>query len=306
MRFLIVGAGALGGYFGGRLSEIGRDVTFLVRPRRAAQLAANGLTIKSPLGDAALPPPATVTQENLRETFDVVLLSCKSYDLASAADAVAPTVGPETVIVPVLNGMSHIDYLTTRFGAHRVLGGQAQIAATLDADGGIRHFSPFCNLSFGEVAGGASDRTTAITQQMEGAKFDSRASADIMREMWEKWAFIATLAGGTCLMRASVGEIITAGGGDLLLQLLAECVSVAEAAGFPPRAARLETSRALLTAKDSHLTASMLRDIEQGFRIEADHVIGELLRRAKPGTTPLLHVVYTHLKSYEARQFKGT
>ncbi len=302
MRFLIVGAGALGGYYGGRLIQIGRDVTFLVRPRRAGQLAATGLTIKSPLGDAALPPPQTLTQDTLRETFDVVLLGCKAYDLTDAADAMAPAVGAQTAIIPVLNGLMHIDYLTERFGAQRVLGGQAQIAATLDDAGGIVHMSPFCSLSFGEVAGGLSDRATAIAQQMAGAQFDSQASADIMLEMWEKWTFLATLAGATGLMRAPVGDIITAGGGDFLLALFEECAAIAAASGYAPRKSRIDLAHKRLAEQGSLLTASMLRDIENGTRIEADHVIGDLLRRARPGAAPLLKIAYTHLKAYEARR----
>src|SRR6476619_7075840 len=142
MRTLIVGAGATGGYFGGRLLEAGRDVTFLVRPRRAAQLAERGLVITSPVGDVRLPTPPTVQADALREPFDVVLLSCKAYDLDDAIASFAPAVGPETVILPLLNGMRHVDTLETRFGADAVLGGLCMISSTLDDDGTIRHLSP--------------------------------------------------------------------------------------------------------------------------------------------------------------------
>jgi 2-dehydropantoate 2-reductase len=116
MRVLVVGAGAIGGYFGGRLLEAGRDVTFLVRPRRAAELAQTGLVIRSKLGDMNLPAPPTVTSDTLRQAFDLVILSCKAYDLDDAMTSFAPAVGPETVILPLLNGMRHLDALEARFG----------------------------------------------------------------------------------------------------------------------------------------------------------------------------------------------
>jgi len=122
MRVLVVGAGAIGGYFGGRLLEAGRDVTFLVRPRRAAELARAGLVIESPNGDVTLPNPPTVQANALAEKFDVVLLSCKAFDLEDAMKSVAPAVGPQTSIIPLLNGMRHLDALEARFGANQVLG----------------------------------------------------------------------------------------------------------------------------------------------------------------------------------------
>src|SRR6202043_1931860 len=109
MRILVVGAGAIGGYFGGRLLQAGRDVTFLVRPRRAAELAKAGLIVKSPHGDVTLAAPATTLSENIRRPFDLVLLSCKAYDLEGAMDSFAAAVGPETMILPLLNGMKHLD-----------------------------------------------------------------------------------------------------------------------------------------------------------------------------------------------------
>src|SRR5271155_158407 len=197
MRILVVGAGAVGGYFGGRLLQAGRDVTFLVRPRRATELAKHGLTIRSPVGDFHRASPLIVLQEGLAEPFDLVLLSCKAFDLDGAMVSFAKAVGPATAILPLLNGMRHIDQLAERFGAERVLGGQCAISATLDAD------------------------------------FAARLSDEIRQEMWEKWVFIATAAGITCLMRAAVGDYIAAGAADLATGLLTECASIAAAQGFP-------------------------------------------------------------------------
>jgi 2-dehydropantoate 2-reductase len=308
MRILVVGAGAIGGYFGGRLIEAGRDVTFLVRQRRAAELATSGLKIKNAAGDLSVPSPPTVRAEELRAHFDLILLSCKAYDLDGAIASFAPAVGPRTAILPLLNGMRHLDVLEARFGRAPVLGGQCYIAATLDEDHAIVHLNNDHELSFGEREGGRSARIDAIAGEMAGVLFKARASEQIIQEMWEKWVFLATLAGSTCLMRASIGDIVgSPGGRDFLLGLFDECRAVAQANRHPPRDAFMERSRAALTAEGSSLTASMLRDIERGAPIEADHIIGDLIRRAgeigaRADHVTLLRVAYAHLKAYEARQ----
>jgi 2-dehydropantoate 2-reductase len=304
MRILVVGAGAIGGYFGGRLLEAGRDVTFLVRPRRQAQLGKTGLVIRSRFGDVTLPAPPTVTADALRQPFDLILLSCKSYDLESAADSFAPAVGPNTVILPLLNGMGHMDYLGGRFGAGAVLGGQCVISVTLDGDGHILHLNDTHGLSFGEQKGEASPRVEAIASTFSGANFESRLSKAILQEMWEKWVFIATVAGITCLMRANVGDIIEAGAGHLSLALLAECAGIAAAQGFAPSTAAMTRNEAMLTAKGSTFAASMLRDVERSAPTEADHILGDLIRRggSGPNDFPLLRIAYAHLRAYEARR----
>ena len=304
MRILVVGAGAMGGYFGGRLLEAGRDVTFLVRPRRAAQLATTGLVIRSKLGDATLASPPTVMAEALREPFDLILLSCKAYDLESAADSFAPAVGKNTAILPFLNGMRHIDYLVERFGDNAVLGGQCVISTTLDAEGRILHLNDTHLLSFGERNGAKSPRAEKIAAAFSGAKFDSRLSEAILHEMWEKWAFIATAAAVNCLMRATVGDILAADGRELMLAMLAECVGVAAAHGFATSDPVMKRSVTILTTPGSTFAASMLRDVERGAAIEADHVVGDMVRRgdALKREIPLLRVAYIHLKAYEARR----
>jgi 2-dehydropantoate 2-reductase len=306
MRYLVVGAGALGGYFGGRLLEAGRDVTFLLRPGRAQALARIGLVIRSRFGDATLAAPPFVLKENLREPFDVVVVGCKAYDLAETMEAFAPAVGPQTAILPLLNGMAHFDALTARFGAERVLGGLCMISAALDAAGTVQHFNDFHVLVFGELDGSASARVAQIQADCAGAKFDARVSSEMRLELWEKWVFIAPMAAITCLMRASIGDIVAAGAVDLSERLLEECRAIAAANGFPPRPAAIERYRSVLTAAGSPISASMLKDIERGAPVEADHVIGDLLRRAPAASTgeslSLLRVAYAHLKAYEARR----
>lgn len=303
MKILVVGAGGTGGYFGGRLLAAGRDVTFLVRPRRAARLAEQGLRVRSPCGDLALPAPATVTAETLGEVFDLILLSCKAYDLDGAMDAFAPAVGPDTTILPVLNGMQHLDRLDARFGAEHVLGGLCLISAALGDEGQILHFNDTHDLAFGERDGARSDRVEAVLDTLSDAGFNARLSEAIAQEMWEKWTFLATLAGITCLMRAAVADIVTSGATALAIGLWEECAAIASSRGYSPRDHAILRTREILTATDSPLIASMLRDVENGAPVEADHVLGDLLRRGGAATkSPLLHIAYAHLKAYEARR----
>jgi 2-dehydropantoate 2-reductase len=305
MRILVVGAGAIGGYFGGRLLQAGRDVTFLVRPRRAAELAAAGLVIKSPNGDVTLKDPPVVQADKLSDKFDVVLLSCKAFDLDDAIRSFAPAVGPQTVILPLLNGMLHLDVLDKKFGHQRVLGGLCAIAATLDEHRQIVQLAPMQSLGFGERDGKLSDRVRAIAEAMAGGKFGAAASEQIIQDMWEKWVFLASLAASTCLMRAPVGDILAAPGGkDFILGMLDECGAVAAAESHTPSGPFFERARGMLTAEGSQLTASMFRDIKAGAPVEADHVIGDLIARGDAAKVPVpkLRTAYTHLKAYEKQR----
>jgi 2-dehydropantoate 2-reductase len=305
MRILVVGAGAIGGYFGGRMLQAGRDVTFLVRPRRASELASAGLVIKSPNGDVTLKNPPTVQADKLTEKFDVVLLSCKAFDLDDAIKSFAPAVGPQTAIIPLLNGMLHMDVLDKKFGRERVLGGLCAIAVTLNEYREVVHLQPLQSLNFGERDGKMSDRVRAIAEEMAPGKFGSVASEHIVQEMWEKWVFLASLAAATCLMRAPVGVILASPGGkDFLLGMLDESGAVAAAEGYTPRAPFLERTRGMFTAEGSQMTASMFRDIKVGAKVEADHVVGDLMARGDAAKVPVpkLRTAYTHLKAYEKQR----
>lgn len=304
MRILVIGAGATGGYFGGRLLESGQDVTFLVREGRAAQLAGHGLVIRSALGNATLPAPATVQAGGLREAFDLVLLSCKAYHLLQVIEDMAPAVGPQTMILPLLNGMRHLDVLDERFGAERVLGGQCVIAATLDKQGVVHHLNQSHSLTFGERDGSRSERVERVLAAMSQATFEPRLSSTILQDMWDKWVFLASLAGITCLMRAPVGDIMAAPGGEAAtLQLLEDCRRVALLNHHAPADAVLARACNVLTEKGSKLSASMMRDLEQGGQIEA-HVIGDMLARAggEADSLAMLRTAYAHLKAYEIRR----
>ncbi|MGA2054184.1 MAG: 2-dehydropantoate 2-reductase [Bradyrhizobium sp.] len=302
MRILVVGAGAIGGYFGGRMLQAGRDVTFLVRPKRAAELASDGLVIKGPNGDVTLTAPPTVLADKLDKTFDLVLLSCKAFDLEDAIASFAPAVGPKTAILPLLNGMRHLDVLDQRFGSNAVLGGLCAIAVTLNERREIIQLTPMQSLGFGERDGKISERVQAISDAMGSGKFGAAASTQVIQDMWEKWVFLASLAASTCTMRAAVGHILAAPGGkDFILGILDECSAVASAEGHSPMGPFFERARGMLTAEGSQLTASMFRDIKVGARVEADHIIGDLIGRGDTAKVPVpkLRIAYTHLKTYE-------
>ena len=308
MRILIVGAGATGGYFGGRLLQAGQDVTLLVRERRAAMLAQHGLRIRSARGDADIAAPPTVTATASGDPFDLVLLACKAWDLPRAIEDIVPAMGERSVVLPLLNGMRQLDLLDARFGTARVLGGQCAIAATLDDDGTVRHLNRMHHLGFGERDGSDSERVRRIAQAMAGANFDARASHHVVQDMWDKWVFLASLAGITCLMRAPVGDIVAAPGGrEAVLAMLDDGRRIAAACGHEPGAAVIERACGMLTEAGSTLSASMLRDLERGGRSEAEHVIGDLLGRgaAHGVEAPMLRLAYTHLQAYEARRASG-
>jgi 2-dehydropantoate 2-reductase len=306
MRILVVGAGAIGGYFGGRLLQAGRDVTFLVRPKRAAELARDGLVIKSPNGDVTLKNPPAVQADKLNEKFDVVLLSCKAFDLDDAIKSFAPAVGPQTAIIPLLNGMRHLDVLDKKFGRERVLGGQCGIAVMLDEHRHVVQLTPvFQSLTFGERDGGMSSRVRAIAETFAAGNIGSQGSENIMQEMWEKWVLLTTVAGSTSLMRAPVGHILAAPGGrDFMLGVRDECGAVAKAADYAPREALLTRLTGMLTTEGSPLTASMYRDIKVGAPVEADHIVGDMIARADAAKVPVpkLRTAYTHLKAYESQR----
>ncbi|WP_027574144.1 2-dehydropantoate 2-reductase [Bradyrhizobium sp. WSM1743] len=305
MRILVVGAGAIGGYFGGRLLQAGRDVTFLVRPRRASELASAGLVIKSPNGDVTLNNPPTVQADALKDKFDVVLLSCKAFDLDDAIKSFAPAVGPNTAIIPMLNGMKHLDTLDAKFGKERVLGGLCAIAATLSEKREVVQLQPMQSINYGERDGKMSDRVKAIDEAFKSGITGATASPNIMQDMWEKWVFLSSLAASTSLMRASVGNILAAPGGrDFLLGMLDETSAIATASGYPPAGPFFERVKGNLTTEGSPMTASMFRDIKAGLPVEADHVIGDLIARADAAKVPVpkLRIAYTHLKAYEKQR----
>lgn len=304
MKILVLGAGGVGGYFGARLAQAGSDVTFLVRAGRAENLAAHGLRVQSPHGDFTLKPQLRLAGEPLAG-FDLVVLTCKAYDLDSAMDSIAPAMGAGCAVLPLLNGIAHLERLDARFGRDNVLGGTCHIAATLTADGVVKQLHDVHRIMYGERDRSVSPRIEALDAAFRLTPVEAKLSADIELEMWEKVAFLSTLAGMTCLMRGSVGAIAsTPDGGTLLTRYLAACCAVAEANGHKPRAQFVERMSKTLTDTSSTLTASMLRDLQGGGPVEADHIVGFMLAKARAAgiDDTLLAMAYTHLKVYEAQR----
>jgi 2-dehydropantoate 2-reductase len=301
VKILVVGAGAVGGYFGGRLLEKGEDVTFLVRERRKQQLEKHGLVIESIHGNATLQPKTILSGEE-EGPFDVILLSTKAYHLDGAIESVVPYVGKETMILPLLNGILHIDRLIDRFGDEKVLGGLCFIETTLDANGKVIQTSPRHDLIFGERNGKVTERIKRLEETFSGTKATFRLSDNIIRDMWHKYLFITTFSGITTLMRAPIGPIREASDGQtLIFQLFKEVASVMRHIGAPIDPDIEEKQMQTMNEMLYEMKSSMQRDMEKGWPVEADHLQGYLYNIAKKDNihTPILRAVYTNLKVYE-------
>ena len=304
MKTLVLGAGGIGGYFGGRLAQCGSDVTFLVRPRRREQLERDGLRVASPHGDFTL-PVKTVLAEALRPGYDVVLFTCKAYDLDSAMDAIAPAMGKGAAVIPMLNGMAHFERLDARFGREAVMGGTAQINVMLEPDGLVYHADPLQRLIFGERDRKKSGRAQAFAAELAKTKIDWVLADDIEQELWEKVVFLSALAATTCLFRGNVREIMASPGGPEAMQRALDAnIEIAKRAGRAPRPDAIERARTRLMDPTGLWSASMLRDLEGGGPVESDHIVGWMLERARTAKVDdtILSLAYTHLKAYEARR----
>lgn len=308
MRVLVLGAGALGGYFGGRLVEAGSaEVAFLVRPARRDALARDGLSIDSPFGTWRGAVTA-ITAEDARPGWDVVLLSCKAYDLDAAIAAIRTAVDERTAILPVLNGLSHLATLDAAFGPGRVLGGLAKIQAGLGPDGTVRQFNDWRWITFGERDGTMSGRVRAIEAAFAPTKgVVATAVPDVMMRMWEKIVHLGTAAIGTVLMRANVGEVVRAGGAPFLHRMLDRNAAIAAANGFPMRDAFLSEFRTVFSDPTAAYSTSMLRDLEAGGRTEADHILGFLLERARAAGVPeeIHEAALLHARAHDQRRDAG-
>jgi 2-dehydropantoate 2-reductase len=309
MRILIVGAGGVGGYFGGRLVEAGGDVTFLVRPERAQQLANQGLVIESPLGDSRQSVATILSVDEIKKP-DIIFVACKAYGLEGALSAISQCVGKSTVILPLLNGIAHLEYIERQLPQATVWGGIAHLGVTLGLDGAVRHLNNLHTLMFGTRPGNPQSRRTAeladgLLSVLAASSVDGQRRPEIEQDLWDKFIFLSALAASTCLMRASIGTILATPHGErLILQLLDEATRVAEAEGFAPDTEQMARYRGLLTERGSPSTASMLRDIELGQPTEAEHILGDIVARAHTHAiaAPTLEIALTHLQAYEHRR----
>lgn len=303
MRILVVGAGATGGYFGARLAQAGRDVTFLVRERRFQQLQQTGLILKTPGGTDVI-QPQLAQAGTLKGPFDLIIVTVKSFGLDQAMNDIAPAVGAETLIMPILNGMRHIDTLRARFG-DKVIGGLCKINATLGENGEVMQMTPLHRLYYGALDGNNDVRLQRVDETLRAAQFDTVFADNIISELWEKWLLLSTLGAVCCIARGNTQQVLTSQGGEALLQtVFGEVLSVLSAEGYQQRPAVTAKIYETLNNPKAAMTSSMYRDLTQDFEIEADQVIGDLLvRGARSGVvTPLLNAVYVNLQVYLTRR----
>lgn len=307
LRILVLGAGGIGGFFGGRLAQAGADVSFLVREKRKAQLAGQGLKIESRFGNASLPVQAKLKSE-IGADYDIVLLTCKAYDLDAAIESIRPAMSGSAAVLPLLNGYAHVEELNERFGPHNVLPGTARIQVTLTSEGIVRQFNDWQTITFGEQDGRASDRANQLKALFDATGIEAKISPNIVRDLWWKLVHLATVAGMTCLMRANLGEIVrTPEGSALLMSFLEANAEIAARAGHRPDEVFMKNYWELFRQRDSLYEASMLRDLEKSGPIEAEHILGFMLRKCREAGLPdTLHLAaYTHVKSYEERRAAG-
>lgn len=309
MKILVLGAGAIGGYYGARLLQAGADVTFALRQRRRDILARDGLVVHSALGDFRR-HVKTIDAKAIGAPYDVVLLACKGYDLAEAMDDIAPAVGPDSVVLPFLNGLGVYSLLDQHFGHARVLGGVAYIATQMDPDGAIRHMGAGDTVMIGarSADGHAPDAARALVALFQASQGARMLAPDIVQALWDKWAMLASGAALTCLMRASIAQIhATAAGTALVERAINEAEAVAVADGYPIAGEGAARMRTLLHDPASTWMASMARDIAQGARrIEHEEIVGDLLRlgRRHGIDMPLMGAAYCHLQVYAAQAAK--
>lgn len=308
MKILILGAGAVGGYFGARLHQAGADVTFLLREKRAAKVKAEGLVIKSPKGDAVL-PVKVVTKGSDGGPYDLIILACKAYDLDSAIESIAPAVGATTTLVPMLNGHAHFGVLDAKFGADKVAGGLARIGGMLGPNGEVLHTSPFAGVSFGERSGQPARQSLKdLDAACKKAGIDGGLNDKINQDLWDKWIMLTSLAAMCCTLRGTTGDIVAADEGEaLMVETVEECRKVAAAEGFDPGDKGIANLKTYLTQRGSGFAASMLGDLEKGGQIEGRHVIGDMLGRARKYgiAAPHLRTAYAVVQAYEARRDRG-
>ncbi len=308
MKILFLGAGAVGGYWAAKLTQSGAaDVTLLLREKRAEIVRKNGLVVKSPRGDFTV-PVKVVTKGSDGGPYDVIVLACKAYDLPSAMDSIAPAVGKDTTIVPMLNGHAHFATLDAKFGAEKVAGGLARISGMLGQNGEILH-SGASGVSFGERDGKPPRKAlTELDAACKKAGIDGGLNPNINQDLWDKWLMLGSIASMCSAMRGTIGDIMETQDGEAIMnEILEECRMVAAAEGYAPSDKAFSTVRAALTAKGAKTVASILGDIEKSGAVEGHQIVGDMLGRARKHgiAAPNLRFAYAHLQTYEARRARG-
>ena len=296
MKILIVGAGGIGGYFGAKLFQVGADITFLLREKRQKLIQEQGLTIETPKGNMTI-QPHTILASQLEPVYDLIILACKAFDLNDALQSITKA-SSKGFILPFLNGFTHLKTLDHHFSKGRVMGGVAHIAATITETGSIKQLNPLNSLTIGPRSPEQELLSQEFFTMCQKADFDSFYKKNIEQALWDKWVFLATLAGMTTICRGSIGEILaTKYGKALIEQMFSECCSIASGNGYVITESAQATALEILTKQGSAFTASMLRDLLAGKRDEHEHILGELITFAENQSIdcPLLKIAYTHM-----------
>ena len=296
MKILIVGAGGIGGFFGGKMQQSGADITYLLRKQRQQLIQDQGLTIETPRGNFTI-YPKTVLADQLEPTYDLIILACKAFDLGDSLKSIAKA-SSKGVILPFLNGFTHLEALDHQFGKERVMGGVAHIAATISESGSVKQLTELGSLTIGPRTPSQVVLSQEFFSLCKKTDFDSFYHENIEQALWDKWVFLATLAGMTTICRGSVGEIAaTPYGKDLSKRMFAECCAIASSESHPIAEKTQLGSQEVLTKEGSPFTASMLRDLLAGKKNEHQHILGDLIAFASKQSIdcPLLKIAFTHM-----------
>ena len=279
MKILVLGAGAVGGYFGGRMAEAGMDVSFLVREKRQKKLEKSGLIIKSPKGDFVT-SPKLVNIDNVASIYDVILFTNKAYDLDEILQSPFP-VKDGSIIIPLLNGYAHMEQLRNKFPNARLFGGIAHIFSTLNKEGEIHHFNDIHSLTVGHLSKADEADGRRFFDSCSSANFSIKYSDDIIVDLWHKWVLITTVAGATTLFNATIGEIAsTEHGIAFITDLHDECITIAKSEKIKVNDDDLAQQRRFLSDKKSTWSSSMRRDMVNKSKIECAHIFLELINIA--------------------------
>jgi 2-dehydropantoate 2-reductase len=299
MKTAIMGTGALGGYFGACLARAGHDVTFIARGQPLQAIRENGLQVKSPNGDFVVKPAKATDDPAEVGPVELILLCVKTYDAVTAAEQMKPMVGPQTVIIPVLNGIDHIETLRAILGAEHLLGGMASLSTYVVSPAVIQHVFTFrYALEFGELAGGTSERVQALQQVLVAA--GGQVVPNIAERMW--WKFAVNCGYGVlCLARANLGVISSFPElMDLLAQCWREAAAVGTAKGVKFEETFIEDTLKAVRTLPAQTKPSTLLDLERGRRLEIDAFNGSVSRMGKAlgVPTPVNDFVYACLKPW--------
>jgi len=300
MRIAVMGAGGVGGYFGGRLAQAGHDVSFVARGAHLAAMKARGLSLKSPLGDATVKVRATEDPAELG-TADVVLFAVKLWDTESAAEQIRPLVANGGVVIPFQNGVESIERVGKVLGLERAMGGAAYIASRLGEPGVIVQTGTMARLRFGPVLPSQNNMAEAFLAACKDAKIEAELTDDIVRVLWEKFVLLVSISATTTVARSSVGVVR---GDPDLRWLLETCMRETWALGRK-RGVALADDFVAQTLKfvdglPAEMRASMAADLEAGGRLEAPWLSGAVARMSRGAglEAPANRAVFAALKPY--------